>query len=71
MRQGKSKNEIGLITEKVCPICGRRFIVHDLQNYVHKLLWYKKGYRYYCSWTCYRKAEKEIETGDLRWRRRI
>lgn len=41
---------------KVCPICGEKKFVFDASEYVYKI-----GYKYYCSWTCYRKAQREME----------
>ena len=69
MRRERNRDEIGLITERVCPICGKQFIIHDLQDYTYKMTLNKKDIQYYCSWTCYRKAEKERESKGLRWRR--
>lgn len=36
---------------KVCRLCGKHFIAMYPELYV-----YKKGNKFYCSWTCYRKA---------------
>ena len=42
--------------EKVCPVCGKTF-------YAGSCWVYKKGYsnwmKYYCSWKCMRKVERE------------
>lgn len=40
-----------------CPICGEKKFVLDPSEYVYKI-----GCKYYCSWTCYRKAQKEMES---------
>ncbi|WP_294772001.1 hypothetical protein [uncultured Eubacterium sp.] len=37
-----------------CPICGKRFWVADLRQYVYKSSRYT-GYRFYCSYGCWRK----------------
>ena len=51
-----------------CPVCGKLFFVGDRGAYVYKhiVYTYKKGkfigYHgtfYFCSWTCFRKAEKQ------------
>lgn len=45
-----------LIPERKCAKCGKNFVISDV--YV-----YRKGHKYYCSWTCYNhrddKKEKE------------
>lgn len=47
------------LEDYVCPICGKRFIPGALHAYRNK-----KTHKKYCSWTCYRKAQKE-SPGDF------
>lgn len=39
-----------------CPICKEKKFVVDPSEYVYKI-----DHKYYCSWTCYRKAQKILE----------
>ena len=41
-----------------CPICGKSFV--PAPYHVYKMF-IKGSYRYLCSWSCYRKAEREKE----------
>lgn len=51
--------------EKTCPVCGKDFIMS------HADLWtYKIDSRYYCSWTCYRKAQKMKKAAKKRRERK-
>lgn len=43
-----------LFTTKICPVCGREQCRSDFGDYV-----YRNGNKYYCSWKCFRKAQKE------------
>ena len=43
---------------RICPICGKEFIL-PCEN-VYKLI-IKGRTKHYCSYTCYRVAQKEIE----------
>ena len=47
-----------IFREYKCPICGRKFIICSAIDYVYKLR-AKNVYKYFCSWTCYRKYQKE------------
>ena len=51
-----------------CPVCGKLFFVGDRSGYVYKHVMYSyksgkySGYNstaYFCSWTCFRKMEKQ------------
>lgn len=48
---------------EMCPICGKMFQVGDRTGYVYKRIRNNhkktKTVSYFCSWTCYRKDEKE------------
>lgn len=46
--------------EKVCPVCGKHFIVSYVPDYAYKLNRVHKTL-YYCSYTCFRKDQKEWE----------
>ena len=48
------------LKENICPICGRRFIVQDVDSYVYKSK--KPQRKVFCSWGCLRKYEKEHPT---------
>jgi hypothetical protein len=37
---------------KVCPICGKVFYIECRTEYAYKI-----KHKYYCSYTCFRKAE--------------
>lgn len=50
-----------------CPICGKLFFVGDRGSYVYKHTVYSykngeftgyHGIDYFCSWSCFRKSEK-------------
>lgn len=45
------------IKEKVCPICGKIFIVYN-PRWLYKIKYKNKGQKtkYLCSYTCWRKA---------------
>ena len=49
---------------KECPECGEHFTVQSNEEYVYKRYIKKKNtsrLAYFCSWTCYRKWERENE----------
>ena len=46
--------------EKTCPVCGTEFICH-VETWVYKITPSKRKTKYYCRYTCWRKAAKEIE----------
>lgn len=48
----------------VCPICGKTFYVPDATAWVYKKHirldgWDRHRFKLLCSWSCYRKYEKE------------
>lgn len=52
------------VNEKDCCRCGKHFaILGTAEDYVYKRVEPKRRscYQYYCSWKCYREAEKEHE----------
>jgi hypothetical protein len=49
-----------LICEYTCPVCGKYFATQYPDYWVYKKQWYNKIY-ICCSWTCFRKLEKEME----------
>lgn len=56
----KSVDELmGFNKLRECPICKTKKFVIDPDEYVYKI-----GTNYYCSWTCYRKAQKEMESNN-------
>lgn len=40
--------------DHICPICNKTKLISNHRDYVYKI-----GSAYYCSWTCYRKAQAE------------
>ena len=52
-RQIRIKNTIPV---KKCVVCGTSKVCLNFADYVYKI-----NKRYCCSWTCYRKLQKEIE----------
>ena len=42
-----------------CPVCDKEFIVNNAAQWCYRKQWYNKLY-ICCSWTCYRKVEKEM-----------
>ncbi len=52
-----------MIKIEKCPLCGKEFVCHDQS--VYKLR-YKNKFLTFCSWTCYRKAEKLKDEGKLK-----
>lgn len=59
MRKANSENEQEREHwERVCPVCGKEFIVPPFN--VYKL--HIKGImHHYCSYTCFRKIQKKLE----------
>ena len=55
-----------VIKERNCPICGKLFII-PVEN-TYKLI-VNKVTKHYCRYTCYRKAQKELEEKKLRKKR--
>lgn len=55
MRRGGGAPELH---EKTCPVCGRRFYVTDLQDWVFQGSAGGKQ-TFWCRWSCKRKWEKE------------
>ena len=43
--------------EHICPICGRNKLIADHRQHVYKI-----HNDYFCSYTCYRKAQKILES---------
>lgn len=43
------------IYERYCPQCGRIFVCWSTKEWC-----YKRNYRVFCSWTCYREAERGV-----------
>ena len=39
--------------QRYCPICGKEFYITAWDSWVYRI-----DHKYYCSWTCYRKAQK-------------
>lgn len=44
------------LVEKKCPLCKKVFYPVSV-DWVYKIQISHNGYNYYCSWTCYRKAQ--------------
>lgn len=42
--------------ERTCPICKKKMVRLTFSEYV-----YRVGTKYFCGWTCYRKAQKQIK----------
>lgn len=55
--------------QKVCG-CGKSFIVQDLATYVYKIDFNRKGIKYYCCYTHWKKG-LEIKAGMDKQKRRI
>lgn len=56
MEQKKLKRSTtlnGLFREKRCANCGKRFVRIDFEDYAYVL-----NNKYYCSYTCFRAAER-------------
>lgn len=68
MTNGGGKALYGLdFIERKCPVCGKEFIVPDLETWAYKRP--EPGYppiRHYCSWGCLQKAPEEMKTGYRR-----
>ena len=45
---------------RFCAICGREFYMQDNSTYLYQFRGHQAGQptEWFCSWTCYRKAEK-------------
>lgn len=43
------------IYERYCPQCGKTFMCWAPREWC-----YRRNYRFYCSWTCYREAERGV-----------
>lgn len=56
---GSRRDYLGV--EKVCPVCGKSFLVPPLN--VYKLPNKKDGYQHYCSYSCFRTEQKKREEG--------
>lgn len=52
-----------------CPQCGKEFICGNAQEWCYRKQWYNKLY-ICCSWTCFRKVEKEMESRQTKRGRR-
>lgn len=60
MDKDESLKDLFRHRERVCPVCGKEFLVAP-EN-VYRLL-IKGNQIDYCSYTCYRVVQKEIESG--------
>ena len=49
--------------EADCPVCGKHFII-PIEN-IYKLK-VRDGWKHYCSYTCYRAVQKQIEASKKR-----
>lgn len=45
--------------ENECPICGRKFYYYSADEWAYKKYDKNNHMRYFCSWGCMRKWEKE------------
>ena len=54
--------------ERVCPVCGKTFILKPLNIYK---LYVKDELKHFCSYTCYRVVQKEREAKEEYKQRKI
>ena len=54
------------IKERICPVCGKSFIVPVENTYK---LTIKQTITHYCRYNCYRKAQREQEEKKVRKKR--
>ena len=47
--------------ERVCPVCGKTFILKPLNIYK---LYVKGELKHFCSYTCYRVVQRKKEAGE-------
>lgn len=58
-------NDMG---EHRCPVCGKLFYVPDFSEWAYRMS--VNGHlKLFCSWTCYRKQEKERDEKRLQSKR--
>lgn len=48
------------VGELTCPVCGKIFHCYYVDDWTYKKQWFNKKY-VFCSWTCFRKKEKELQ----------
>ncbi len=64
--RGKHKSEYsGQWQEKVCPICGKGFLITDVKTWAYKDTG-RKGNKFYCSYHCKLRREKRTANERLR-----
>ena len=52
---------------RTCPICNKEFLL-PYENIYRHTFWRGKRTVDYCSWTCYRKADKELREKPRNYR---
>ena len=55
MENKRNTDAIGISTRN-CAICGKSFVISPLYMYKIPKNKFNKCYKYYCSYTCYRKG---------------
>lgn len=58
---GYDQSTYGNERDRVCPVCGKRFLL-PLEYNVYRLT-VKGKLENYCSYTCYRTVQKRLERG--------
>lgn len=59
MNKRDRKESLLTAGEKLCPICGKVFYVHDAEVWAYKAGYSWSKRTYFCSWGCMRKAEEK------------
>ena len=52
---------------RTCPICSKEFLL-PYENIYRHTFYDRRGTVNYCSWTCYRKADKELQEGHRKYK---